>query len=149
MRKQLKKSESNIKLIPTKNPKRFTVQLDLPSERRYIGYINRAGDGYYVTERKKEHLYRRYNSYGVSYDLIHNSNIEFEWIIIKCEGEEYLSTRDYFKHKGRITNFTKKGYELQLHVSLEQLNIKTIKEFERFTPHQFNLFGAGGDHANA
>jgi len=38
---------------------------------------------------------------------------------------------------------------LQLHVSLEQLNIKTIKEFERFTPHQFNLFGAGGDHANA
>ena len=45
--------KSNVKLIPTKNPKRFSVQLDLPSEKRYIGYINTSGDGAFITEKQK------------------------------------------------------------------------------------------------
>jgi len=151
MRTQVKNSKSNVKLLPTQNPNRFTVQLVLPSEKKYIGYLATSGDGYYITERKKKHLYRIYNSFGVSYDLIHNPNIEFKWIIIKCEGQEFISTREYYKQKGKPTNFTKKGYELQLHVPLEELNIETVKQFEQTHPIQLNFFQEeeGSDYANA
>ena len=151
MRKQLKKSESNIKLIPTKNPNRFTVQLDLPSGKRYIGHINTAGDGAFITEKQKKHIYRKYNSFGVSYDLLHNPNIEFKWIIIMYQGNEYTSTREYYLQKGKITNFTNKGYELQLHVPLEELNIETVNKFEATKPNQLNLFNSdeGADYASA
>ena len=151
MRKQDKDSESNVKLIPTKNPNRFTVQLELLSEKRYIGYLDTSGDGYFITEKQKKHLYRKFNSFGVSYNLLHNSNINFKWIIIKYQGIEYISTRDYFKHKGKVTNFTKKGFELQLHVPLEELNIETVNKFEATRPIQLNLFNTddGGDYANA
>jgi len=151
MRKKDKNSKSNIKLIPTNNPKRFTVQLDLPSGKRYIGYINTAGDGAFITEKQKRHIYREYNSFGVSYDLLHNPNIEFKWIIIMCQGNEYTSTREYYLQKGKITNFTNKGYELQLHVPLEELNIETVNKFEATRPNQLNLFNSdeGEDYASA
>lgn len=143
--------KSNVKLIATKNPNRFTVQLDLPSEKRYIGYINTSGDGAFITEKQKKHIYRKYNSFGVSYDLLHNPNIEFKWIIIMCQGNEYTSTREYFLQKGKITNFTRKGFELQLHVPLEELNIETVNQFEATRPNQLNLFNSdeGEDYARA
>ena len=148
---QDKNSKGNIKLIPTNNPKMFTVQLDLPSERRYIGHINTSGDGAFITEKQKKHIYRRHNSFGVSYDLLHNPNIEFKWIIIMYQGNEYTSTREYFLQKGKITNFTRKGFELQLHVPLEELNIETVNKFEATRPNQLNLFNSDGgeDYASA
>lgn len=151
MQTQTNNYKSNVKLIPTNNPKRFIVQLDLPSERRYIGYINTAGDGAFITEKQKKHIYRKYNSFGVSYDLLHNPNIEFKWIIIKYQGNEYTSTREYYLQKGKITNFTNKGYELQLHVPLEELNIETVNKFEATRPNQLNLFNSdeADDYARA
>jgi len=141
----------NVNLIPTRNPNRFKIQLLLPSETRYIGFLDSSGEGYFITEKKKQHLYRKFNSFGVSYDLLHNPNIEFKWIVIRYQGDEFISTREYYLQKGKPTNFTNRGFELQLHVSLEELNIETVNKFEATRPIQFNLFIAneGDNYANA
>jgi hypothetical protein len=143
---------SKVKLIPTGNKNRFRIQLSLPTETRYIGFLDTSGDGHYITERKKKHIYKNFNSFGVSYDLIHNPNIEFRWIIIRCDGKEYISTRDYFRVNGKVSNFTNKGFELQLHVSIDKLNIETIEKFEKSYPIQLNFFSeqeGGREYGNA
>ena len=148
---KLNYSRTKINLVQTTHTNLFRIQLLLPSETRYIGFLNTSGEGSYVTERKRKHIYRKYNSFGVSYDLIHNPNIEFKWIIIRCEGKEYISTREYFKAKGKVSNFTNKGFELQLHVPIDELTLESVKQFEETHPVQLNLFQSeeGGDYANA
>ncbi len=148
----LNESQSKIKLVPTTNKNRFRIQLSLPTETRYIGFLDTSGEGYYITERKKKHIYKKFNSFGVSYDLIHNPNIEFRWIIIRCDGQEYISTRDYFRVNGKVSNFTNKGFELQLHIPIDELNIETIEKFEKSYPVQLNFFSeqeGGRDYGNA
>jgi hypothetical protein len=144
-------NQNKVNLIPTGNKKRFRIQLSLPTETRYIGFLDTSGEGSYVTERKKKHIYRKFNSFGVSYDLIHNPNIEFRWIIIRCDGKEYLSTRDYFRVNGKVSNFTSKGFELQLHIPIAELNIEAVKQFEKSYPIQLNFFQEeeGRNYANA
>ncbi len=148
----LNESQSKIKLVPTTNKNRFRIQLSLPTETRYIGFLDTSGEGYYITERKKKHIYKKFNSFGVSYDLIHNPNIEFRWIIIRCDGQEYISTRDYFRVNGKVSNFTNKGFELQLHIPIDELNIESIEKFENSYPVQLNFFSeqeGGRDYGNA
>lgn len=143
-------SKSKVNFIPIPKNK-FRVELILPSGNRNLGIIDTSGEGYFVTTRTQKHIYKRYNSFGLNYDLIHNSKIEFKWIIIKCGETEYISTREYFKQRGKPTGFTKKGFELQLHVPIDELNIETVKVFEKQPPFQFSFFDkdVDGDYANA
>ena len=142
----------DIHIIPTKNSQRFKIKLILPQSERFLGSLDTSGEVHFVTARKPEHIYRRYNSFGINYDLIYDDRIEFKWIIIKCDSKEYVTTREYVKKKGKPTSYRKKGFELQLHVPLDELNNETIQEFEQVMPFQFSFFDKDedwGNYANA
>jgi len=132
---------SNIQLIPQKNSNTlYTVKLSLENETRYIGTLDTSGNGTFITVRKKNHLFRKRNSLGISYELLKDETIVFKNIIVVFEGANLESTREYFIEKGFVVNFSNKGYELQIHVPIDELNKESIRRFEYSKGLQQNLF---------
>ncbi|NMB81420.1 MAG: hypothetical protein GYA14_06340, partial [Ignavibacteria bacterium] len=52
------KSKELISLIPTKHSNVFNVQLNLDCQTRFIGKIDTAGEGTFITNRTEKHLFR-------------------------------------------------------------------------------------------
>ncbi len=134
------KFNSQIQLLQTKHPHVFIVQLKLEHQTRYIGKIDVSGEGTFLTYRKEKHLFRKSNSLGLSYSLLSDENIKFKWIVISYNGQKLISTRNYFLKKGKAFQFSNKGFELQTFVSLDELNLQTVKRFELSTGTQEDLF---------
>lgn len=124
------KATNNLSLVKTQHPNVYDVKLNLDFQTRYIGKLDAAGEGTFITSRKENHLFRKNNSLGVNYDLLSSADIHFKNICITYNGKKYNSTREYFLKKGKAFQFSNKGFELQLFVPLIELNIKTAKEFE-------------------
>ena len=131
-----------LELIPTKYPSVFNVSLDLEHQRRSIGKIDFAGEGTFTTLRNERHLFRKTNSLGINYHLLADEKIPFKWIVIDYCGRKLISTRNYFLKKGKAFQFSKKGFELQIFVPINELNIHTAREFEAKQTIQGNLFAA-------
>lgn len=127
-----------IGLIPTKRNYVFNVQLSLESQTRYIGTLDTAGEGTFTTTRKENHLFRKTQSLGINYDFLADKSVKFKWIVISYCGKQLISTRDYFLKKGRAFQFNQKGFELQIFVPVDELNIRTARAFE--ASQTLNLF---------
>lgn len=127
-----------IELIPTKHHSVFNVQLNLESQTRYIGTLDRAGEGTFTTTRKENHLFRKTQSLGVNYNFLSDKSVKYKWIVISYCGKQLISTRDYFLKKGRAFQFNQKGFELQIFVPVDELNIRTARAFE--ASQTLNLF---------
>ncbi len=124
------KNKKLLELIPTKYPSVFNVQLNLEHQTRFIGKIDLAGEGTFTTSRTEKHLFRKTNSLGINYNLLADKKIPFKWIVIDYCGRKLISTRNYFVKKGKAFQFCKKGFELQIFVSVDELNIHKAREFE-------------------
>jgi len=135
------KSMELISLIPNKHPHIYQVQLNLEHQTRYIGKIDTAGEGTFITSRSEKHLFRKTNSLGLNYALLTDARIKFNKILITYNGKKYYSSREYFLKKGKIFQFSNKSFELQVFVRLEDLNLNSVKRFEQFYGHQESLFG--------
>ena len=133
-------SNKIIRLVPTKHSHVFQVQLNLEQQTRYIGKIDTAGDGTFYTTRSEKHLFRKTNSLGLSYSLLSDENIKFKWIVFSYNGQKLTSSRNYFLKKGKVFQFSNKGFELQIFVPLDELNRKTAEQFENSIGHQEDLF---------
>jgi len=130
----------NLDLIPTRFPSVFNIRLSLEHETRWIAKIDLSGGGTLMIKRTAKHLFRRTNSLGVNYQMLADERIKYKWIVFDFCGRKYISTREYFLKKGKVFQFPKKGFELQIFVPLTELNIKTVKEFEKRKCKQLNLF---------
>jgi hypothetical protein len=135
------KSNQQIALIATKHSHIFTVQLNLGFQTRYIGKIDTAGEGTFIISRSEKHLFRKTNSLGINYSLLTDESIRFKDILITYKGKKLYSTRNYFLKKGKAFQFSNKGFELQIFVPLDELNLQTVKRFEQTFLIQENLFG--------
>ena len=127
-------------LVPTKHSHVFQVQLNLEYQTRYIGKIDTAGDGTFYTTRSEKHLFRKTNSLGINYSLLSDELIKFKWIVIFCNGQKLISTRNYYLKKGKAFQFPNKGFELQVFVPIDELNEKTAQQFEQSFGVQESLF---------
>jgi len=136
------KDNHKIVLIQTKHPHIYDVKLNLDFQTRFIGKLDTAGDGTFITNRKEQHLFRKLNALGLSYELLSSANIRFKNILINYCGKKLLSTREYFLKKGKPFQFGNKGFELQVFVPLPDINLKTAKEFENHFCKQEDLFSA-------
>lgn len=133
-------SNKIIRLVPTKHSHVFQVQLNLEQQTRYIGKIDTAGDGMFYTTRSEKHLFRKTNSLGLSYSLLSDENIRFKWIVFFYNGQKLTSTRNYFLKRGKVFQFSHKGFELQIFVPLDELNLQTVRRFEQSFGVQEDLF---------
>jgi hypothetical protein len=135
------KFNQQIALIATKYSHIFIVQLKLEFQTRYIGKIDTAGEGTFITIRKEKHLFKKTNSLGINYSLLTDESIQFNNIIISYNGKKLFSTRKYFLKKGKAFQFSNRGFELQLFVPINELNLQTVKNFEQSNENQADLFG--------
>ncbi|MDQ7818375.1 MAG: hypothetical protein RDU14_15215 [Melioribacteraceae bacterium] len=134
------KPKELIQLIPTKHSNVFNVQLNLECQTRFIGKIDSAGQGTFITNRTEKHLFRKLNALGINHFLLSHSSIPFKNIVINYCGKKLYSTREYFLKKGKTFQFSKKGFEVQQFVPIDELNLKTVRYFERSTGFQDDLF---------
>lgn len=138
------KSNTSFQLIQTKSSHIFQVKLNLQNQTRYIGTLNSIGDGIFFTSRNSRHLFRKTNSLGLNYSLLSSESIKFKWIVIYYNGKKLISSRNYFLKKGKAFQFSKKGFELQQFVPVDELNLKTVRFFESSTSYQLDLFSYAG-----
>lgn len=124
------KTNQQIALIATKHSHLFTVQLKLEHQTRYIGKIDTAGDGTFLTKRNENQIFHKTNSVGINYSLLVDESIRFKNIVISYNGKKLYSTREYFLKKGKAFQFSNRSFELQLFICLDELNRPTVRRFE-------------------
>lgn len=134
------KTKELIQLIPTEHSHVFQVKLNLDNQTRYIGKLDTAGEGTFFTNRTEKHLFKKLHALGINYFLLSHSSIPFKNIVINYCGQKLQSTREYFLKKGKTFQFSKKGFELQQFVPIDELNLKTVRFFEQSNGFQEDLF---------
>ena len=135
-----------LRLIPTKFSHVFDVQLLLPSETRYIGKLDEAGEGTFTAKRGAQHFYRKTGSFGINLELL--QRFDFKWIVITYCGEELVTTREFMLHLGRVFSFVKAGFEQQCFssASLSAEKSKRINETAETIPVPSICKTAAGHH---
>lgn len=129
-----------LELIPTKYPSVFKVQLNLEMQTRYIGKVDTAGDGTFLTARKPKHLFKKTNSLGINYSLLTDETISFRWIVIDYEGHKLVTSRLYMLTHGKCFKFGSQGFELQCFLPVDEFGLNKAREFEARQVIQENLF---------
>ncbi|MGD1006039.1 MAG: hypothetical protein ABR980_02270 [Ignavibacteriaceae bacterium] len=126
----LNQDTKQIELIPTQYASVFNVQLKLVMETRFIGKVDIAGEGKFLTQRKLKHILKKTNSLGVNHQLLINESIKFRWIIIDFEGHKYITSRLYFLTHGQIYTFGNAGFEKQIFLPLNEFGINRARGFD-------------------
>lgn len=126
-----------LSLRPTRRRDIYKVILDLPSKRVRVGEIDSAGEGCFRCKRKREHLHRKFNAWGINAEVL--SRWSFRWVSITCDGVEYKTTRTFLQQFGKAYTFS--GYEKQLFLPLELWGIDVVKDYEKKQAQQLQLFG--------
>lgn len=119
-----------IQLVQTDKSHVFNVKLTISGKSKFIGVLDESSEGTFIAVRKEKHLFRMNDSLGVNYELLSSGHIPFKWIVIDYCGQKLISTREYFLHKGKVMQFNKQGYELQILVPIREMNIHTARKFE-------------------
>lgn len=83
--------------------------------RRNIGKL--VNDTFYC-QRRPEHFHRLTKSYGFNYELVKYSPFIFICVELQS-GEKIWTTRQTVLEKGKVLNFKKQGFELQIFLKLE------------------------------
>jgi hypothetical protein len=133
--------QSNIQRIflsPTKLSSVWTVELRLPFETRYVGKLDKAGDGTFLSKRKEKHLHRKTNSLGVNLELL--QRFDFKYVCIEYCGRRLFTTKLFLLHHGKVFTFDKAGFEAQVFLPLDDWGREKALEFEKQLCSQGNLF---------
>jgi len=128
----------NVELIPTKHSHLFKVKLNLEFQSRYIGTLDKSGEGKFLTDRKKKHLFRKTQSIGLTEGLLHSQDLNFKWIIIDYEGKKLITTRFYFITHSKVFKF--KGFEKQYFMPLTEFGLAKTEKYEKSLSTQLSLF---------
>lgn len=127
-----------IELCPTRVASVQNVVLHLNGTARLIGRLDSAAGGIFYTKRTVNHLHRVSNSLGLNYEFL--SRYPFRWVNIDYDGRRLVTTKNYFLKNGKVLNFSKAGFELQVFLPLEKFGRDTALEFERTSNCQPHLF---------
>jgi len=145
--KSPQEKESQLKAAKRKNqPYVLDIVLDLPTERRFIGTVDLAGEGTFTCNRtESKHLFQKLNAIGLNHRLLTSNKISFKWIVINYVTEEgkskkLVTSRNYWKKYGQTFQFSDKGFELQSFLSLNQFGIDKAREYEQDLNNQTEMF---------
>lgn len=128
-----------IELFPTKSPYIFTVGLKLDHQTRFIGKLDKAGDGTFISNKRTEkHLFEKLHALGVNKELCERFN--FRGILVPYCGRKLWTSRLYLLHHGKVLSFGKAGFETQVFLALDEWSMERAKAFEQALSRQTNLF---------
>lgn len=131
-----------LRLIPTKHPHIFDVQLSLEGETRYIGRLDISGTGTFHGKRSEKHLHRKLKAWGLNLELLQRADIHFKWIVIDFPGRQFVTSRMFFLYHGSVFNYGNAGFEKQCFLNLDLWGRERAESFERTLGTQGNLFQA-------
>jgi hypothetical protein len=76
-----KQYTERIQLFPTKSPYVFTVALRLDHQTRFIGKLDKAGEGTFISNKRTEkHLFEKLSGLGVNLELL--QRYKFRWVVV-------------------------------------------------------------------
>lgn len=132
------KLNESLHLSQTKTPHLYKIFLEIGLKKLVIGHIDTSGQGTLILKKSPKQILKKINAVGINYMLLSEDKIKYNLIKIIIEGREYISTREYYLIQGKVFHFA--GYELQAFVPIDELNIDTIRRFERGKNSKGNLF---------
>lgn len=130
--------KNNLILKKTQFPYIKKVILNLNGKSREIGKLDSAGQGTFTTSRKPSHLFKKNNSLGLSFNLLKDAEIKFNWISIDYQGRKLVTSRNYFLQFGQVMQFS--GFELQVFLPLDLFGIAKSRQFDLMISQQTKLF---------
>lgn len=133
------KTTNNLQLVQTKHSHIFNVKLNLEFQSRYIGTLDKSGEGKFLTNRKEKHLFRKNNSLGLNQELLTSPDLIYKWLIINYKGKKLITTRLYFTTHAKVFEFN--SFEKQYFLPLNDFGIEKAEEYEKFINKQLGLFG--------
>ena len=133
------KPTKNLDLIPTKHSHIFKVKLNLEFQSRYIGTLDKSGQGKFLTDRKEKHLFKKTKSLGLNAALLTTPDIDFRLIVINYNGKKLNTTRLYFVTHSKVFKF--KGFERQYFLPLTEFGLAKAEDYEKSLGTQLGLFG--------
>jgi hypothetical protein len=128
----------SIRLLPTKNPDRFSVRLKSLRRNRRIGLFDRSGEGTFKTERKPEHLHQNTNSIALNAEFVRD--YDFRWIIVEYGGDLLVTTKPYLIHHGTTRAYPAMQFEEQIFLPLQLWGRERAIAFEKTYCIQGELF---------
>ena len=132
-------SMQKISLLPTKSRHIFRVGLRLDFQTRYIGKLDKAGEGTFVSgKRTEKHLFRKFNALGVNLELL--QCIDFRWIVVPYCGNQLWTSRLYLLERGKVYSFGRKGFEPQCFLPLPEWDYDKAKAYDASLSGQGSLF---------
>lgn len=87
---------------------------------RHLGTINTNTRTLNVKRNRKKHLMQVVNGYGFNYMLLDTAK-SFDRVRLVDEYAAYSIPRTFILENGKILNFKQQGFEVQIFVSLEQI----------------------------
>jgi hypothetical protein len=134
-----KQYTERIQLFPTKSPYIFSVGLKLDHQTRYIGKLDRAGEGTFLSNKRTErHLFRKVGGLGINKELCERFN--FRWILVPYCGRNLWTSRLFILHHGKTFAFGKAGFEAQLFLPLSEWSVERARAFEGSLGRQGDFF---------
>lgn len=115
----MKQQQSSLRLIPTRYSYLFTVALKLTYETRYIGKLDKTGEGTFISnKRTEEHIFQKSRALGINRQLC--ESLKFRWIVVPYCGRELWTSRIFILQNGQTFTFRKAGFESQFFLGLDK-----------------------------
>ena len=115
-------NSKSLELVKSNSTHRQRIKLTVHNKPKFIGEIDSStDDGVLIIRKKPEHIFLKLNAFGINYQLLADEKLHYKWIKIYCSNKEYISTREYYLAKGRVFQFSSKGFELQAFIPIDEL----------------------------
>ena len=101
--------------------------------------MDKSGQGKFITERNKNHLFKKTDSLGLNGTLLTSPEIDFRLIVINYNGKKMITTRLYFVTHSKVFKF--KGFEKQYFLPLTEFGLAKAEDYEKSLGTQLGLFG--------
>jgi hypothetical protein len=102
------------------NTLRLSIRLATQKNERQIGTIDMPTRTLTVTRNRAKHLLNKGNAYGLNHKLIADAT-RFDTVRIVDDFASWDIPREYILENGKFLLFAKQGFELQIFISLEQI----------------------------
>jgi hypothetical protein len=102
------------------NTLRLSIRLANNPKERKIGEIDMSTRTLTVTRNRAKHLLQKGNAYGLNHKLIAEAT-RFDTVRIVDDFGRWDIPREYILENGKFLLFAKQGFELQIFISLEQI----------------------------
>ncbi len=121
--------DNKVMVKSTTKTKTIFLMLKGEKRKRKIGTITLSTRAITIERKRGEHLFRTGNSYGFN-EYVLRKALDFDDIMLSDEHSHWRIPRTFIIKNGTYKNFSVNGFELQIFVSLDQIEQYRVKPIE-------------------